>query len=214
MDPILTSFHESSKEQFLDVKPDRIVPFLDTPFEEVYTIVARPDQNLIQVIEDLQEEYASKDSDQYVYSKDRLHMTILGDIPVSLNQSNLKTIFREGLKTKLQCKVWGTASNPSASSISLYPENFSFHTLREELRDDLQAHGTDFSKYIKTYEYVGWINILRYIFSPKQELLDSIESYLEKDFGTFEFNTFQLLRVSNLVLSPERTTVVDEVRLN
>ncbi|MEP7167022.1 MAG: hypothetical protein ABI758_03535 [Candidatus Woesebacteria bacterium] len=208
---IFQTFHQASLQQLSEVNPKNTKIFKDSKGEENYTLVARPESKLVAIILDIQKKLKSIDPHHFYYPEKRLHMTIIGGISLSTSEhtliGKLQTVL-ENRSLEFDCR--GSGTNTSAASLSFYPKGFSLHELREQIRFKINEKGTDFTIWIPTYEYVGWINFVRYQNVPKNELLEEIRKYKEEKFGIFSFSKFDLIKTSGLVLNPEWTTIAHE----
>jgi hypothetical protein len=128
---------------------------------------------------------------------------------MTTNLENLiETVSSEIAKGNLFFKLWGIGSNKYCSSVSAYPVDFSLHKFRENIRKKIHAHGDDYSSILKSYEYVGWINYLRYLHKPSQELLDTLYDYKDTIFGDMEPSSIRLYQNKSKVLDASRAKLL------
>lgn len=203
---IFDTFHKASVLQFKHLNSSETEIFVDEPGNENYTILARPNAPLLGLVTSFQEKLQSIDPRHFYYPSDRLHMTLVGGITAARHPNEVIEAVRPIFQNlSLLFRIWGTTSNTSAASFSFYPQNFSLHDLRERTRRAVGEHGTDFTIWIPEYEYVGWMNFVRYQTEPKEELLAEIGIHLEEEFGAADFTRFEIVKTSGLVLNPKWT---------
>lgn len=201
----LEEFKKQSQNQLINLQPADINTFTNQPIKENYTIVVRPSLETIARINEYIYELREIDPHQYYYNPENLHLTIMGEISTNINEQELiekskKVLGNYNIRFKLQ----GIGSNEYCSSINAYPMGFSIHELRTELRNALSQKGTDYSLHLSYYEYVGWINNLRYNGTPPKGLLDNLKKNMNRDFGNLVPGSIGLYIVSSKILDFNR----------
>jgi len=203
MDKIMLSqFRNDSLNQLRNLVPDKIIHFANSRIPANYTLVAQPDVNSLHKIMDLTNELKKLEPKQFYYPENILHLTLIGNLSLTTDIEKLKQNLPRIIKNyNFSFNLYGIGSNIHSSSVSAYPNNFSFHALREELRRLVGAHGDNFSSIIKSYEYVGWISYLRYLQKPSREFLAKLYSYKDTQFGQLKPQIIKLYKTTSKVLA-------------
>ena len=202
-------FREESLGQLKKLDPENIVLFDDKDIPPNYTLVIRPNEQTLQVFKKFYAHLQDIEPNHYYYPENDLHLTVIGNIPTSTNLDNLvETISSEIVKRNLIFKLWGLGSNIFCSSVSAYPVDFSLHELRDGIRSKIGTHGDDYSNILESYEYVGWINYLRYLQKPSQEFLNMLFSYKDTNFGEMQPSVIQLYLNTSKVLDSNKAKLI------
>lgn len=200
---ILAKFRHDSIAQLTGLKPLDVVPFDYSELPENYTLVARPDDATIEQICNLQKKLQTIEPNHYYYPSSQLHLTLIGLLPSSLDVTNVIDVVSDVLKKyDLKFRMKGVGSNKYCTSVSAYPLGFSIHQLREEIRAGLEVHGDDFATHLDTYEYMGWVNYMRYTKTPSEKLLEAIRSYIDTDLGMMVPRSVELYLNKSKILAP------------
>jgi len=208
---IQSQFQKASLEQLQALRPQDIEIFKNKPVPPNYTVIARPDEQTKQSLETIIGELKKLEPDQFYYPLDRLHLTLIGNLPLSTDVDQLiNTVNEELQKTTISFQLKGLGSNARCLSTSAYPQKFSLHTFREHIRQAAGAHGDDYSSFLASYEYVGWINFLRYYRSPSQEFLDCLYTHRETVFGEMKPASVQIYRNTSQTIDPENSELLHE----
>ncbi|MFO0703796.1 MAG: hypothetical protein U0525_03670 [Patescibacteria group bacterium] len=209
----LQEFRRESREQLMNLKPE-MIELYDTKSElpPLYSLVFQPTQkDLIEKIHKLQDHLRSIEPNNYYYSDTEFHSTIIGNFPVSLGYEKLLTVIQKYLQvTNFKFQVTGLGSNRFCSSVSCYPVDFSIHEFREKIRKDVGDHGDDLKVHLETYEYMGWINYMRYMKTPSEKLLEALRSYIDTDFGIWSEGKLRLYETTSKTLNPLKRTLIWE----
>lgn len=211
---ISADFRLQSLSQLNNLKPTDVVSFDNQLIPENYTIVAHLDVQTIHTITSLQQSLTAIDSSHYYYPTNQLHLTLLGNIDISIDPERILKAIATVCSAPMQFSLLGLGSNQYGASISAYPRNFSIAEIRKKLRIMIGDSGDDYSVHLQAYESVGWITFLRYLQEPKNELLEALKNSAETDFGTVIVNEISLYSTTSKVLAPEQAKLVETVLLN
>ena len=207
-DQYFTEFRQQSYRQLHDLKPQDIIPYTAARVEQNYTILARPNEENIKNITSFTKDLQTIDSNQYYYRPDQLHITILGGLSMKLPKDEFVARTRPIItRYHIKFQLVGLGSNGNCSSALAYPDGFSLHNLREELREALHEKGTPYDIHLSRYEYMGWMNYMRYLQPPKEELLKTLRDNEERLFGPLPSPEVQLYKATSKILNyyPEDT---------
>ncbi len=211
----LDQFLQESMAQLKELRPDRIHAFHFENISACYTIIARLDDTTLRSILGLQKKLQLIDSSHFYYPEPNLHLTLLGNLPFSIDSRQLIEIVDAVLpRYSIQFHLEGMGSSESCASVSAYPHDFSIFTMREELRSSIGKKGDDYSSILQNYEHMGWINVLRYLQTPKQSLLDEMNSYTDTNFGMFTPIIIQLYKTTSKVIEPSESVLIKEWNMN
>lgn len=204
------SFRKEVIEQLNKLSPTDVVMFDNTSISPCYTLVVKPRQIIRKRIEKLLNDLKNIEPDHYYYPLKRLHITLIGNLDIKLNKTNLvDTLAKVLRKYNLKFYAYGTGSNYLSSSVICYPK-FEIHQMRDELRQNLNIKGEDYTIHRSMYEHMGWINILRFTSTPSKEFLEKIRSYKNKEFGVIKAKSLQLYKTSSKVLNPAHSKLLAE----
>lgn len=208
------TFRKESLDQLRSLHPDQVKLFHNEPIRENYTLVVRPEGESLKHIKNLIEELREIASDQYYYRVENLHLTIIGNIPVEVDVHKLTQAIEKALSScELDFNLLGLGSNQFCSSVSAYPHGFSVHELRGKIRQIAGVKGDDYSSILDSYEYVGWINYLRYLTHPSQMFLDRLYEHRNTKFGHLKPRVAQLFKNTSKVLDTKTAKLVKEWQL-
>ncbi len=183
---IIEKFRESSLDQLKALKAADIVLLDEAPIQENITIVAKPPKESIKKISKLISELKLLDSNQFFYPVERLHLTILGNIPVTVDiKSHLQSIKSVLMKQEIAFKLYGIGSNQA----------------------------DNYSRILEFYEYVGWINYMRYLEQPQQSFLDKLFAYKDTVFGVMPVSKVQIFRTTSKTIDSQQSTLISEFDL-
>jgi len=219
MNIYLKKFRNASLEELKNLKPEEIKIFKNTPIKESLTIVARLPLQALRNIKKLISELKRIEPSHYYYPTGQLHLTILGNIPAEINVKRVNRTIKETiLLYSLNFNLWGLGSNVYCSSISAYPISFSIHKLREKLRQKLGGVGADYkkptlTKQLSLYEYMGWINYLRFLKKPKQKLLDKLYELKDRNFSKATIKRIEVYKNTSKVLDPKKADLISSFNL-
>lgn len=209
-----SAFRKESLNQLKSLRPEQIRMFDNESIKENYTIVLRPDSESLKHISSLIEELREVSPEQYYYPLKNLHLTVIGNIPIEVDEHKLTQAVENALSGyELGFNLLGLGSNQFCSSISAYPHDFSIHELRDKIRLVADVKGDDYSSILDSYEYVGWINYLRYLTYPSQMFLDRLYEYRNTEFGYLRPQIAQLFKNTSKVLDSKSAELIKEWQL-
>lgn len=202
-------FRQQSLDQLKNFTPSQAKTNLSDSIEKNYTLIARLPQMSIKKFRDLYKQINQIDPGQYLYSANNLHLTLIG----KLNQNQEPTTLVQQLQSilsqhQLKFHLYGINSYIYHSSVCAYPLGFSLHKFRQQIRNTLKDKGDDYSKYLPAYDYVGWINFLRYQHQPAQPLLDFYYQQKDQSFGIFRPRIIDLLSTTSKLLKQSDTQLI------
>jgi|GEM_PF-6417121 len=195
-------------EQTKQLQPKGIIPFVDAPFAPIYTLVARPSQEVREKIRTAGQSLKKIDPHQYFYSPEQYHFTLMGDIPLVHEKEHLIKIFKETLrKNPLNIVYKGIQMNSKSAFVPIYFENDALHKFRTALRE-IEPSFYNYSSFLQGLDSIAWLNIVRFTrpFSPK--LKDKVIQQKDIIFGA-EYNLkIELYETTSLVLLPQDSKLV------
>lgn len=210
---IFEQFARSSSAQ-LDAFVATDVDVYDFAIEPPFiTVVGRLDATSVGEIKAFQERLESADPKQFYYPISLYHLTILGRIPSTLDHSTLFATLDKLLREKMTFHLKGVATNHLSCSVSAYPQGFSFYQLRQSIRTQLSIEGDDYTKHLAPYEYMGWVNLLRYLQPPTQSFIDTLKENKDTDFGPLKVSTVEVYLLQKKILDPEFSTCIHTIQL-
>lgn len=202
-------FRAQSLKQLKSLTPSKIEIFDNEPIPQNYTIIFRSDEKTSQIVKQLQTQLQFISKKQYFYPSKQLHLTLLGNIDINIHKQKIIEALGKNLKslTNINFILYGLGGNQHCSSISAYP-TFNIALLRNMLRNEIRSKGDDYSSHLTKYEEVGWINYLRYLESPNQEILKFLIDKQNTFFGLFKPNSVELCANTSKVLDPPQTKLI------
>ena len=207
----LDQFRHESLSQLHALQASQIRVFQFERISECYTLIARLDDASRREVLGLQNDLQQIDPTQFYYPEQNLHLTLLGNLPLTIDSKDLIEIVGAVLgKYSIQFNLEGMGSSESCASVSAYPHDFSIFTMREELRSLIGMKGDDYSSILQSYEYMGWINVLRYLHIPNQTLLEKMYSYKDTSFGMFTPKIIQLYKTTSKIIEPSESELIKE----
>lgn len=181
----------------------------DDELVENYTINYFPDKftskmlGEFEILNNIQKELFYLDQKKW-------HITLVGEINSQTSSEKIVGLVDGWLsKNKVSFEMNGFASNKSTASFLAYP-NFNLHEFREGVRSGLGSKGTDYTKHLSVYEYIGWINFARYTSVPSEEFLKFLRKDKDADFGILKSGKIKLLKNRSRLLSDGKYEVVHE----
>lgn len=207
MDSPITRFQLVCQKQLKNLQTQDIQIFEDKPIPENYTIIARPNEKMINKIVELIDELKKFDENQFYYPPKQMHLTIIGNINISHSQEKIVQAIEEIVKiNRMKFNLIGINSNIYCTSVSAIPVDFSLHEIREKLRQQI-GDGDDFGKpssfRLPEYEHVGWINFMRYLKQPKDQFLKKLYEFHDKNFGEMKVEKIELWNNQSKALNPK-----------
>lgn len=208
---ITHEFRNQSLDQLENLKPSDVVVFDNQPIPENYTVVAHVDDKTSNAIVSIQDRLAEIDVQQYYYPAKQLHLTLLGNIKVTVDPELITRAVNAAFKTPIKFILYGLGSNQYCGSMSAYPHRFSITECRKILREIIGVKGDDYSIHLPAYENVGWINFMRYLHQPKEELLKELKANKESYFGDFVVKEISIYRNKSKVLDPDQSELIHTI---
>jgi hypothetical protein len=172
---IKSRFIKQSTQQLLNLKINEIETIDEIELVDNYkTIISSPEGEALKEIRKIISDLKSIDDNQLYYKPANLHLTILGGLPASLKDNDIRNAVKKHLPDNLKFNLGYLACNSRGPSVTAFPVNFNLSKLRRNLRQELGVKGTDYTSFINTYEHLAWINFARFNQPPKQAFLDYI----------------------------------------
>lgn len=213
---MLLTVEEIKKEvfsQFDGLDPGKVVLFeidRDDKLVENYTLVYFPEGDVINNLESEVGQIKSIQNDLFFLEREKWHITMIGEIGLEIDEKKLIDVIKnELLDMKITFNVTGYASNKSTASFLTYPD-FDLHSFRENIRQKLGIAGTDYTIHLSVYEFMGWINFVRYISVPNIKFFEYIKERRDVDFGNINSGKLKLLRNRSRTLRDGEFEVVHE----
>lgn len=212
MDKRFTLFRKQSLAQLKNLQTQDVVIFQNEFVKSQYTLVAHPKRETIQKIEKLKEKLKKIEINQCYYPSNQLHLTILGGLSPKNSLKKIRQAVAQLITQPLSFNLYGLASNQYCGSISAYPD-FDLYSLRQKLRDKIGHFGTDYTKHLLTYKYMGWINIFRYLRQPSQNFLDFLYQQKDKSFGKLILDKLEIYLTTSKLLDQDKSELVYSQKL-
>ncbi|HUD44229.1 MAG TPA: hypothetical protein VMR41_01670 [Patescibacteria group bacterium] len=210
---VFRQFEEYVHRQIIALKPEEIQIFSEDLVLENYSIIIRPDKELLSIIEKHIAELRIIDPKQFYYPLEQLHLTILGNIAISVDESKLVAIIEQIKKQyNFEFLLKGFGSNMHTASIFAYPQ-FALHDLREQLRKELNVSGDYTNPFFKGFEYTGWINFIRYKQIPSLKLIEKLRNIMAEEIGIMKSTQIELYRSSSKTFNPEHAKLLQSFNL-
>lgn len=207
----LNQFRNESLNQLTSLRPEEVEIFHDEPIIENFTLILRLDDSTLAGVEHVMNGLKKFEPNQFYYPLENLHLTIIGGLPTNIDPKIIVAAVEKVLPNySLKFQLKGAGSNKYCSSLSAYPVDFSLHDLRDELRSAIGSHGDNYSSILKSYEYVGWINFMRFFHQPNQSYFDKLYSERDSSLGEFKPKILQLYKNSSKVLDQVGATLIKE----
>ena len=181
----------------------------DDELKENYTLNFFPDKLSLKMVEEL-DKLVGIQKDLFYLDRDKLHITLVGEIDVVTDTQKLIGLVDSWLsQNTINFEINGFASNKSTASILAYP-TFDLHGFREQVRAGLGAKGTDYTIHLSVYEYIGWVNFVRYTNVPNEDFLKYLKKGKDIDFGILNTGKIKLLKNRSRLLRDGMFEIVHE----
>jgi len=159
----------------------------------------------------LMHEFEIADGGLYLYPLERLHMTLLGRIERSLPAKKVVEVVRKNMQgKKYPFKVGYLACNELSVSIVSEPE-FDLEGLRNQVRTDLGLKGDDYTKYLRIYERLAWVNLLRFKKTPGEKFFEALWKMRNYQLGEFEAKDIDIYLNSSRTMDPTKCRLVEKI---
>lgn len=175
-----------------------------------YTLVLRPNEEIISRLEKINQGMAEKFPGHYYYPLDSYHSTILGGIPVEsvVDESKPTETVQNILKDKnIVTQPFGVMQTKAGVIIPLYFPQDSIHKLREELRAGIKL-GQDYTSDHELWEHIGWIQLMRFTSQPTDDFTKYIRQIRATDFPKITNPKIELLTTTSKTLAPGKYQVI------
>lgn len=198
--------HEVQK-QLANLVPEDIQPFASFTVEPIYTLVARPPQNVCDAIAATAHNLQQRFPDHYYYSPDQYHMTLL---PVlELKDETIQRIAQ--MLTPVQVTLHGIGANKHGVAVAGYPTSEpSLAEMRNVLRP-VVGNLLDYKEHNKAWDQLLWINFMRFKTQPNHDFLTHAQSLKNLQLPDFTISSWQLYKTTSKVLAPQQSTLVDTI---
>jgi hypothetical protein len=186
----------------LNVRPSR--NFVIDP--EVLTVVGFLNDEVTDSFKELYNELGrlNKNDSLFLVPLNKLHLTIIGGFSCRTDVSQLKTSLSKSIqKPVLSFNIASISSNDVSVSPFALPIGFSLKDARNRIRKELGENGTDYTKYVKEYENISWVNILRYTEIPTPEVKGIFQKYLGKTWGRVDLKELNICRINNKIVGKD-----------
>lgn len=209
---IFAKFKVASNKQLIDLKPNDIVVFDVDDIQANYTLLTSPTETALHSIHRILQVCPSYIQGQYVYPDTDIHLTVLGNIDVSIDSN----VIMEAVKVVMRditfsFRMFGVASNMHAASITCYPQGFDMYLLRQQIRIAIGVKSDDYALHIPEYEHMGWLSFMRYLRKPTSSELDEFKLFMNEEFGFFIPMRLQLYKNRSKTLRKSGRELVAEI---
>lgn len=212
MQPTVEEIKREVAWQLAGVNQDTVVLFnekKDDELKENYTLNFFPDELTPKMSEELGK-LMSIQKDLFYLDREKLHITLVGEIDIKTDTQKLIGLVNSWLsQNTIGFEMNGFASNKSTASILAYP-TFDLHGLREQVRAGMGIKGTDYTIHLSVYEYIGWVNFVRYTNLPSDEFLTCLKKGKDIDFGVLGTGKLKLLKNRSRLLREGKYEIVHE----
>jgi len=213
--PIYQKFKEASNKQLASLKPSDVVLFESDEIPENYTLVAPATEEIVQVIKTIFLCCPNYIQGQYLYPDTEIHLTMIGNMSTSIDPELIMNAVKKAIQeSKLLFRMFGVASNMHAVSISCYPQDFDMNSFREQVRSDIKDTSDDYTIHLQEYEYMGWLNFMRYLRQPTAPELDELKLLMNEEFGIFKPTRLQIYKNRSHTLNEKKRELVGEIILH
>lgn len=196
----IANFPQQNKKDFDACKPESITTYTSLQFPEQYTIVTRPTLEVTMTIQQAITALKNIESDHFYYPNENLHLTILGGIPTTTSIENPSVLQKLQALFANYAMLFKLQGMRPTSPIIAYPERFSLHDMREEIRKIIGSKGDEYAAMNPYYEHIAWINVVRFLHEPSPEFIQTLLSYNDYLFGNFEATSIELYKTASRVL--------------
>lgn len=211
----MQSFNLSGKQeverQLLETHVEDIQPNTNDDIPEEFTIVVKPNEQILQKIYTLIQEFKAEFPEQNYYTSQQMHFTLIGGLnPKEISQQDIESALAEFaplFPITLQIEDLGTS--PYVVSTIGYPPDDNVHLLREKLRSKLGI-GTDYTAIKPFWEHLMWLNFIRYNTKPTKVFLERLQQYHNIKFGELTLDKVYLYRNTSKTLKPQGATLIKE----
>jgi hypothetical protein len=210
MTPTIEEIKREVAWQLAGISPDTVKLFdrdKDDLLEENYTINFFPSEWPNVTVSQI-DEIKKIDSELFFLERDKWHITFVGEIDTRADVEVIKKTMKEW-KHKISFELNGFASNKTTASFLAYP-NFDLHDFRQTIREGLGIGGTDYTVHLSIYEYIGWVNFVRYTSAPNVEFFDFLRKNKNLDLGNISEGKIKLLKNKSRTLRNGEYEVVAE----
>lgn len=175
---------------------------------EKYVIAVYPNKDVLTRLKTIQTSLLTIDASLLSVPQNQLHITIFSFETSSYEDSMVTKLINSIKSRKLSFMLGGLFYNTHSFFVPCIPLNFSLRELRKELRSLFKITGTDYSKYNRLYEEIGWFNIARCSKNPSELLLNMVKEQSKLDLGELQYEQISMLRTTSKVLDPNVTITV------
>jgi hypothetical protein len=182
--------------------------FGSSAIDPVYSLVARPSQEIKCALQEAISKLAPLDPGHYLYDPSQYHFTVMGDFPLTTGQEMLIQLCEGMLKKHLLIPHYkGLHMKNGSAFAAVYFDDGALGGFRKELRDiDKSAH--DYSIYLDGLDGIAWLNVMRFTHHFLPELQQAVLSHKDTLFGTDPSPRFELYQTSSLVLAPDHSELI------
>lgn len=179
---------------------------LDEPGDDRYgiTLLLRPDSATALHVNSFLEDIAEVEPHQYYYPLSDQHLTILSIISCYsgfqldyIDTPAYIKLIQEALDDipPIKIRFKGITASPSTVLILGFPEDDALERLREQLREVFKSSGLQHSIDSRYRLFTAHSTVTRFrepLLTP-QKFVDTLEKYLETDFGLFTADQLELV---------------------
>jgi 2'-5' RNA ligase len=160
---------------------------------------------------------------QYYYQRDEFHITVLSlftatdsSEPYFAQSAGYLAAVRSVLSTARRFEVafQGITASSGAVMIQGFPRSPELNRLRDRLRDGLREAGLGEGLDERYRISTAHVTVMRFQTQPRdlRQLVDTLASYREHDFGQTAFRTLQLVK-NDWYMSSDKVEVLEEYPL-
>jgi 2'-5' RNA ligase len=205
----------------------QIDPFLldrQNDYRRGLSVIARPDDVVLEQIGEMLAYFKQIDSEQYYYQRNEIHITVLSLFTATENFGShmanysdyrlaVDAILSEA--RKIRVNFTGITASRSAVMVQGFPYGSQIGEIREGLRQKLRekglVEGLDGRYRIKT-AHATVIRFQKQI-TAIERLIEALKSYREMEFGTTAFTHLELVK-NDWYMSTDRVEVLAEYCLS
>lgn len=185
-----------------------VTPVTNFDIAPEYTLIAHLPLDINNKLATIGHEIQEKYPDQYYYTPEQYHLTIV-PVPREIEPARaIKAIEPIVRDWRLPICVRGLAINRFQSGAVLYPENETLPAKRAELRSALGIPRQAYTDHLNVWEQLLWVNILRFTHQPPMEMLELLRSKATSDIGSFTLSHYELYDISTKTLDPSSSTLL------
>ena len=195
-------------KQLQSFSTEDITPFASFEIPKIYTLVARPPEDVRVAISRVSDHLQLNYPEHYYYPSAQYHATLLA-VSNTVDQESIDIIQRVIKRQHVEVSLQGLGISAHGVSVPVYAHKpGALGHMRNELRDKLHKVPDTRNKGTP-WDELSWINFVRFTSKPSPHMLDDLRKYESTQFGTFSIDTWELYKTTSRVLDPACSELVE-----